>query len=98
MLASDVCHRASVCGGPLLGHDSMCVHPCRGIQINFARVNARVRREQPPNPNKERKPKKKTQKNKGAKLILPSRMFERLLVVDCVRYPATYLYINDVVT
>ena len=44
MLACDVCYRARVCVGPMLGRVSMWVsitsHPLQGIHIEFARVNS----------------------------------------------------------
>ena len=40
MLASDVCYRARVCVGPMLGRVSMWVHPRQEIHIEIARVNA----------------------------------------------------------
>ena len=53
-LENNICHVAYACGNackwciwvarmceaPLLGHESMWVHPWRGIHIRFARVNA----------------------------------------------------------
>ena len=40
MLASDVCYRALMCVGLMLGRVSMWIHPLQGIHIEFARVNA----------------------------------------------------------
>ena len=40
MLASNVCYRARVCVGSMLGRVSMWVHPWQGIHMEFARVNA----------------------------------------------------------
>ena len=46
MLASDVCYRARVCGGPWLGHDSMCVHPWWGnANYDKARYNSWIARD-----------------------------------------------------